>query len=70
MNRMVALLVAFALFSPVFAGEAKVPVKKAEIRKVHTRKQMAKRQTEKKKPVLQSSALILRNPDFPWQTPT
>jgi hypothetical protein len=70
MNKMAALLVACALFNPIFAGEAKVPVKKAEIRNIHNRRPLAKRQTETTKPFLQSSALILRNPDLPWQTPT
>jgi len=69
MNRMAALLVACALFTPAFAGEAKVPVKKAEIRNADARKPMVKRQKTKRKAMLQSSALILRNPDFPWQTP-
>jgi hypothetical protein len=70
MNRMAAVLVTCALFNPVFAGEAKVPAKKAEIRNVHNRRPMAIRQKETMKPGVHTSAFILRNPDFPWQTPT
>jgi len=70
MNKLAALLTAIALFSPAFAREPGAAVKKAETKKVHSGKPMARKAAKGKAPAANPPEASLRRMDYPWETPS